>query len=67
MYYKALVSKNQVGSLSLWDEPRNGRPHALDDEALQAAIEEDNSLTSSELAKQLEVSDETVRLHLHLL
>ena len=55
------------GNLSLCDEARCGRPQALDNEALQAAIEEDSSLTCGELARQFNVSDETVRLHLHRL
>ncbi|GFU01336.1 histone-lysine N-methyltransferase SETMAR [Nephila pilipes] len=31
-------------NLSLCGEPRSGRPHALNDEALQAAIEEDSGI-----------------------
>ncbi|GFY72847.1 histone-lysine N-methyltransferase SETMAR, partial [Trichonephila inaurata madagascariensis] len=38
---------------------------ALDDEALQAAIEEDSSQTCGELARQLNTSSEVVRLNLH--
>ncbi|GFT46615.1 hypothetical protein NPIL_488071 [Nephila pilipes] len=41
--------------------------HTLGDEVLQAAIEEDSSLMYGELSKQLNISDEAVRLHLHLL
>ena len=59
--------KFRSGNLSLCDEARCGRPQALDNEALQAAIEEDSSLTCGELARQFNVSDETVRLHLHRL
>ncbi|GFT40055.1 histone-lysine N-methyltransferase SETMAR [Nephila pilipes] len=44
--------KFRSGDLSLCDEPHIGRPNASDAEALQAAIEKDNSLTSGELAKQ---------------
>ncbi|GFY67460.1 histone-lysine N-methyltransferase SETMAR [Trichonephila inaurata madagascariensis] len=51
--------------LSLCDKARIGRSQALDDEALQAAIEEDNSQTGGELARQFNTSSETVRLHLH--
>ncbi|GFU07920.1 hypothetical protein NPIL_380141 [Nephila pilipes] len=45
--------------LSLCDEPYSERSHALDDEALQAAFEEDSILTCDELAKQLNVFDKT--------
>src|SRR5215813_8472857 len=40
---------------------------SLDNETLQAAIEEDSSLMCGELARQFNVSDETVRVHLHCL
>ncbi|PRD35493.1 UNVERIFIED_CONTAM: hypothetical protein NCL1_11474 [Trichonephila clavipes] len=40
---------------------------ALDDEALQAAIEKDSSQTHGELARQFNTSSEMVRLHLHRL
>ena len=59
--------KFRSGNLSLCDEARCGRPQALDNEALQAAIEEDSSLTCGELARHFNLSDETVRLHLHRL
>ncbi|GFY79041.1 mariner Mos1 transposase [Trichonephila inaurata madagascariensis] len=55
------------GDLSLCDKARTGRPQALDDEALQAAIEEDSSQTCGELVRQFNTSSETVRLHLHRL
>ncbi|GFS74036.1 histone-lysine N-methyltransferase SETMAR [Trichonephila clavipes] len=58
---------NKSGDLSLCDKARTGRPQTLDDEALQAAIEEDSSQTCGELAKQFNTSSETVRLHLHRL
>ncbi|GFY45935.1 histone-lysine N-methyltransferase SETMAR [Trichonephila inaurata madagascariensis] len=35
--------KLRSGDLSLYDKARTGRPQALDDEALQAAIQEDSS------------------------
>ncbi|GFS28582.1 histone-lysine N-methyltransferase SETMAR [Trichonephila inaurata madagascariensis] len=41
--------KFRSGDLSLCDKARTGRPQALDDEALQAAIEEDSSQTCGEL------------------
>ncbi|GFX25890.1 histone-lysine N-methyltransferase SETMAR [Trichonephila clavipes] len=40
---------------------------ALDDVALQAAIEKDSSQTCGELARQFNTSSETARLHLHRL
>ncbi|GFY52112.1 histone-lysine N-methyltransferase SETMAR [Trichonephila inaurata madagascariensis] len=46
---------------------RTGRSQALNDEALQAAIEEDSSKTSGELARQFNTSSEMVRFHLHRL
>ncbi|XP_076052678.1 histone-lysine N-methyltransferase SETMAR-like [Oratosquilla oratoria] len=59
--------KFKSGDLSLRDEPRSGRPQVLNDGVLKAAIEEDSSLTCGELARRFNVSDETVRLHLHRL
>ncbi|GFT13615.1 histone-lysine N-methyltransferase SETMAR [Trichonephila clavipes] len=59
--------KFRSGDLSLCDKARTGRPQALDDEALHAAIEEDRSQTCGELARQFNTSSETVRLHLHRL
>ncbi|GFS62128.1 histone-lysine N-methyltransferase SETMAR [Trichonephila clavipes] len=53
--------------LSLCDKARTGRPQALDDEALQASIEEDSSQTCGELAIQFKSSSEMVRLHLYRL
>ncbi|GFT48197.1 hypothetical protein NPIL_472701 [Nephila pilipes] len=52
--------------MSICDEPLKGRSHAFDDETLQTAIEENRSITYCEFSKPLTVSDETVRLHLHL-
>ncbi|XP_076066931.1 histone-lysine N-methyltransferase SETMAR-like [Oratosquilla oratoria] len=59
--------KFKSGDLSLRDEPRSGRPQVLNDGVLKAAIEEDSSLTCGEVARQFNVSDETVSLHLHRL
>ncbi|XP_076049305.1 histone-lysine N-methyltransferase SETMAR-like [Oratosquilla oratoria] len=59
--------KFKSGELSLRDEPRSGQPQVLNDGVLKAAIEEDSSLTCGELPRQFNVSDETVRLHLHRL
>ncbi|GFY38869.1 hypothetical protein TNIN_474201 [Trichonephila inaurata madagascariensis] len=36
--------KFRLGDLSLCDKARTGRPHALDDEALQAVVEKDSSV-----------------------
>ncbi|GFY58190.1 histone-lysine N-methyltransferase SETMAR [Trichonephila inaurata madagascariensis] len=43
--------KFRSGDLSLCDKARTGRPQALDDEALKAAIEKDRSQTCGELAR----------------
>ena len=59
--------KFNSGDLSVRDEPRSGRPLILNDGVLNAAIEQNSSLTCGELARQFNVSDETVRLHLHRL
>ncbi|GFX93296.1 histone-lysine N-methyltransferase SETMAR [Trichonephila clavipes] len=59
--------KFRSGDLFLCDKARTGRPQALDDEALQAAIEEDSSQTCGELARQFNTSSELVKLHLHRL
>ncbi|GFY59972.1 histone-lysine N-methyltransferase SETMAR [Trichonephila inaurata madagascariensis] len=59
--------KFRSGDLSFFDKTRTGLPQALDDEALQAAIEEDSSQTCGELARQFNTSREMVRLHLHRL
>ncbi|GFW04516.1 histone-lysine N-methyltransferase SETMAR [Trichonephila clavipes] len=65
-YINSLVSfpEDRPGDLSLCDK---SRPQALDDEALQAAIEKDSSQTHGELARQFNTSSEMVRLHLHRL
>ncbi|GFY69199.1 histone-lysine N-methyltransferase SETMAR [Trichonephila inaurata madagascariensis] len=59
--------KFRSGDLSLCDKGRTGQPHALDDEALQAAIEENSSQTCGELARKLNTSSEMVTLNLHSL
>ncbi|GFY74233.1 histone-lysine N-methyltransferase SETMAR [Trichonephila inaurata madagascariensis] len=46
---------------------QTGRPQALDDEALQAAIGKDSGQMCGALARQFNTSSETVRLHLHCL
>lgn len=50
---------------SLCDEHSGGRPQILNDEALNAAIEKDNSRTHAELAERLQISSETLNLFLH--
>ena len=62
-----MLVKFKSGDLSLRDESRSGRPQVLNGRALKAAIAEDSSLTCGELARQFNVLDETVRLHLHCL
>ncbi|XP_076053689.1 histone-lysine N-methyltransferase SETMAR-like [Oratosquilla oratoria] len=59
--------KFKSGDLSLRGEPRSGRPQVLNDGVLKAAIEEDSSLTCGEFVRQFNVSNETVRIHLHRL
>ena len=49
------------------NEPRTGRPISLNNGDLKAAIESDSFLTCHELASKFNVSDETIRLHLHQL
>ncbi|GFY37241.1 histone-lysine N-methyltransferase SETMAR [Trichonephila inaurata madagascariensis] len=66
-YRKEEFITSPSGDSSLWDRARNGRPQALDDEALQVVIEEDSSQRSGELARQFSTSSETVGLHLHRL
>ncbi|GFW59782.1 histone-lysine N-methyltransferase SETMAR [Trichonephila clavipes] len=57
---KHLFQKFRSGDLSLCNKARTGRPQALDDEALQAAIEGDNSQMCAELARQFNTSSKTV-------
>ncbi|XP_035219581.1 histone-lysine N-methyltransferase SETMAR-like [Stegodyphus dumicola] len=52
------------GYISHSNAPRNGRPQALDDKALKAAIKSDSSQTYGKLATHFQVSDGTIRLHL---
>lgn len=54
------------GDLSLEDQPRSGRPSTLDKEGPQAALEDEPSSSSHELASVLGVSShQTVLNHLH--
>jgi transposase len=57
--------KFQQGDKPLEDAPRSGRPTAMYNEALIAAVEADSGQTCEEVAQQFKVSAETVRLHLH--
>ena len=50
--------KFKSGDLSLCDEPHSSRPQALK-EALQAAIQEDSSLTCGEFPRQFKFLGET--------
>ncbi|PRD18640.1 UNVERIFIED_CONTAM: mariner\T [Trichonephila clavipes] len=59
--------KFRSGDLSLCDKARTGRPQALYDEALQAAIGKDSSQTCGELVRQFNTSSEIVRLYVHRL
>ncbi|XP_067131582.1 histone-lysine N-methyltransferase SETMAR-like [Centruroides vittatus] len=59
--------KFSSGDESLKDVPREGRPYVINDDELQAAIEEDSAQTCQMLAQRISVNDETVRLHLHSL
>ncbi|CAF1237776.1 unnamed protein product [Didymodactylos carnosus] len=54
------------GDLSLEDQPRSGRPSMLDNEGLRAALEDEPSSSSRELASVFGVSShQTVLNHLH--
>ncbi|GFV75488.1 histone-lysine N-methyltransferase SETMAR [Trichonephila clavipes] len=56
---RSLMAENNLAKLDLFV--------ALDDEALQEAIDEDSNLTFGELARQFHTSSEMVRLLLHRL
>ncbi|XP_035210822.1 histone-lysine N-methyltransferase SETMAR-like [Stegodyphus dumicola] len=60
-----LGNGSKSSSQRISDAPRSGRPRALDDEALRAAIGSDSSQTCAELTAHFQVSDQTFRLHLH--
>lgn len=59
--------KFHCGNETLEDEPWAGQPISLNNEDLKAAIKSDSGLTCHELASRFNVSDETIRLHLHQL
>jgi transposase len=48
------------GDTSLEDEEGRGRPSDFDDQALLAAVEEDESLTTRMLAEQFQVDQSTI-------
>ena len=48
------------GDTSLGDKPGRGRPSNFDDQALLAAVEEDESLTTRILAEQFNVDHSTI-------
>jgi len=52
------------GDTSLEDKPGRGRPSDFDDQALLAAVEEDESLTTRMLAEQFDVDHSTIVRHL---
>ncbi|GFY52607.1 histone-lysine N-methyltransferase SETMAR [Trichonephila inaurata madagascariensis] len=66
-FFQIITLYQWSGDLSLCDKARTGRPQALDDKDLQAAIEKDSSQTCGELARQFNTSSKMVRLHLHCL
>lgn len=53
------------GDECLEDKPRSGRPSTINDDDIKLAIEQDSSQTCQALALRFNVSDETVRMHLH--
>jgi histone-lysine N-methyltransferase SETMAR len=53
------------GNFSLNDAPRSGRPIEIDDEELEAILQEDRHQTTRELAEQLNCSPQTVLNHLN--
>lgn len=59
--------KFSSGDFNLNDEARSGRPKIINNEDLQQVVEANSSTTCLELAERFNVSDETIRLHLHQL
>ncbi|XP_065664780.1 histone-lysine N-methyltransferase SETMAR-like [Hydra vulgaris] len=55
------------GNENFEDGPRSGRPSIVNNEDIKLAIEQDSSQTCQDLALRFNVSDETIRLHLHQL
>ena len=59
--------KFHSGNETLEDEPQAGQPISLNNGDLKVAIESDSCLTCHKLAFRFNVSDETIRFHLHQL
>lgn len=57
--------KFSSGDETLEDVPRSGRTSIINDEELEALINSDPRQTCLQLARRLNVNEETVRLHLH--
>jgi [histone H3]-lysine36 N-dimethyltransferase SETMAR len=57
--------KFALGDQSLEDNARSGRPSSLDIDELRTVIETNSNLTCQMLAEEFQVSDETIRIHLH--
>ena len=49
-------SRFKKGDFSLKDEPREGRPKGLNSEELQAAVDENPTITTRELSKEFKTS-----------
>lgn len=58
-------NKFRSGDMCLENKPRSGRPVTIDNDVLRRKIDENPSLTCEKLAEDLNVSDETIRRHLH--
>jgi histone-lysine N-methyltransferase SETMAR len=53
------------GDLDVKDKPRSGRPSVLDEEELQAALDDEPGSTTRELAEDLGISQMTIVRKLH--
>ena len=59
--------KFSSGNEHLENESRSGRPSIVNNEDIKLAIDQNSSQTCQDLALRFNMSDETIRLHLHLL